>query len=106
MDSVDTKFIINEIVNKYFELVKQHMNVEQLYLFGSYSKGNYTIESDIDIAIVSDDFSGDIINDRLILMKLRRNIDTRIEPHPFLLKDFNLNNPFVSEIVKTGIRII
>ena len=33
------------------------------------------------------------------LMRLRRKIDSRIEPHPFREKDFNITNPVVNEIL-------
>jgi len=35
-------------------------------------------------------------------MKLTRNVDTRIEPHPFREKEFEISNPFVQEIVNYG----
>ena len=35
-------------------------------------------------------------------MRSRRKIDSRIEPHPFKEKDFNITNPIVNEIVKYG----
>jgi hypothetical protein len=38
-------------------------------------------------------------------MILASEIDSRIEPHPFSLDDFQFGNPFASEIMKTGIRI-
>ena len=78
---------------------------EAVYLFGSYAWGNPTKDSDIDLAIVSDDLKGHVINDMVLLMKFRNNIDIRIEPHPFLSKEFNKSNPFVREIIETGIKI-
>jgi len=91
---------ITAIAKKYADLVKEEMNVEAIYLFGSFVNGNHDQDSDIDIAIVTDDFSGDIIEDTLKLMRIRRKVDTRIEPHP-LRKD----NPFVKEIIAIGRRI-
>ena len=60
------------------------MNFRKAYLYGSSVRGNFNQDSDIDLAIVSDDFTGDVIDDGLLLMCLRRNIDSRIEPQPFL----------------------
>lgn len=91
---------ITAIAKKYADLVKEEMNVEAIYLFGSFVNGNHDQDSDIDIAIVTDDFSGDIIEDTLKLMRIRRKVDTRIEPHP-LRKD----NPFLKEVIATGRRI-
>ena len=39
---------------------------------------------------------------QLELMRLRRKIDSRIEPHPFREVDFDISNPIVNEIVKYG----
>jgi hypothetical protein len=36
------------------------------------------------------------------LMRLRRNIDSRIEPHPFRESEFDISNPIASEIIKYG----
>jgi hypothetical protein len=47
----------------------------------------------------------DIIDTQIDLMKLRRKIDLRIEPHPFMTEDFNQSNPVVYEILKYGIII-
>ena len=91
---------ITSIAEKYADLVKEEMNVESVYLFGSFVNGNHDRDSDIDIAVITDDFSGDIVEDTLKLMKIRRKVDTRIEPHP-LRKD----NPFVREVIATGRRI-
>ncbi len=35
-------------------------------------------------------------------MRLRRKIDSRIEPHPFRKSEFEISNPIVSEILKYG----
>jgi len=40
------------------------------------------------------------------LMKLTRQIDTRIEPHPFRENEFDSSNPFVNEIVNNGMEIV
>ena len=92
---------ITSIAEKYANLVKEEMSVESIYLFGSFVKGNPDRDSDIDIAVITDDFSGDIIEDTLKLMRIRRKVDTRIEPHP-LRKD----NPLVREVIATGRRIV
>jgi predicted nucleotidyltransferase len=62
-------------------------------------------QSDIDVAVVSDDFSGDLVEDTFKLMQIRRQVDNRIEPHPFLSEDFNNKNPFVKEIMKDMIQV-
>ncbi|HSV88771.1 MAG TPA: nucleotidyltransferase domain-containing protein [Bacteroidales bacterium] len=89
------------IAVKYANAVKSNYDYVKIILFGSYAKGNYNKDSDIDIAVVLNDYSN--LNDiQLDLMRLRRKIDSRIEPHPFREKDFDITNPIVNEIIKYG----
>jgi len=39
-------------------------------------------------------------------MLLASQIDTRIEPHPVSVDDFQSDNPFVAEIKKTGFELL
>ncbi len=73
-------------------------------MFGSYTNGTHYEKSDTDIAVILKDFDNHM-NTQLELMRLRRKIDSRIEPHPFREKDFNINNPMAYEILLHGNRI-
>jgi predicted nucleotidyltransferase len=75
---------------------------KKIILFGSYAKGTPNEHSDIDIAVVFDDYDN-TIRRQVELLKLTRDIDNRIEPHPFREKDFTVNNPLVHEILSYGI---
>lgn len=98
------KEILNSI-NKYVKEIKKKYNVSTIILFGSYAKGTENEDSDIDIAIVSDDFE-DIYDCMAILMKMTWDIDARIEPHPIKKKDFDeVSDYFVKEIKDTGIKV-
>jgi uncharacterized protein len=92
--------VIN-IAQKYAEAVRGRFDYIKIILFGSYAKGNSNDDSDIDIAIVFKDFNN-IIEMQLELMRIRRKIDSRIEPHPFRESEFEVSNPLVNEIVKYG----
>jgi predicted nucleotidyltransferase len=87
--------------NLYAQVVTKAFKVKGIYLFGSFAKGNFHTDSDIDIAIVFSDFSN-ILDIQLELMRLRRSIDSRIEPHPFREADFKPSNPLVFEILNHG----
>ncbi len=97
MDKTD----VISIAQEYAAVINANYNNTRVILFGSYAKGNYNEESDIDIAVVFNDYSN-LIDIQLELMRLRRKIDSRIEPHPFRENEFNLSNPLVSEIIKYG----
>ena len=96
---------IMDSIQKYIEKISQYYKIEAIILFGSYAKGTENEVSDIDIAIISSDFS-DIIEDGAKLIGLTWKIDTRIEPHPITSEDYQkVSNPFVREVVDTGIKV-
>ncbi len=95
--------VISKTIQRYLKVLKENkINFKKVYLYGSCVRGDFTNDSDIDLAIVSDEFTGDFIDDGLLLMRLRRQVDSRIEPHPFLSDDFTPDNPFVKHIIETG----
>ena len=89
------------IAQIYAGAVKSKYDFIKVFLFGSYAKGNFNDDSDIDIAVIFKDYNN-LIDMQLDLMRLRRKIDSRIEPHPFREKDFDISNPLVHEILKYG----
>ncbi len=91
-------------VNQYVMLIAKELGVKKAYLFGSFAHGKEREESDIDIAVVIENMP-DFFSTQKLLMRLRRNVDLRIEPHPIMEEDFNSSNPFAWEIEKTGILV-
>jgi predicted nucleotidyltransferase len=98
---------INTIAQKYVQNIKNSgVPVIGAYLFGSYAKGNFHKDSDIDICIVSNNFGNDYIKESVDLRKLAFGIDIRIEPIPFTPEDLNDKySTLASEIKKHGILI-
>jgi len=105
MADIAVESTIREIVDRYAQALEAKFSIRFVYLFGSRVRGNPDNDSDIDVAVVSDDFSGDPVDDRLELMKLRRGIDLRIEPLPIPTRDFGPADPISREVLETGIRI-
>ncbi len=97
------KSIVNT-VKKYLKIIPPDLNVKKAYLFGSYTKGKEKEDSDIDIALVIDGMT-DFFSTQMKLMRIRRKVDLRIEPHPIRENDFTEINPFAKEIQKSGIEI-
>jgi len=97
------KSIINTAI-KYLKVIPPDLNVKKAYLFGSYAKGKEREDSDIDIALVIDGMT-DFFATQMKLMRIRRKVDLRIEPHPIREDDFTVMNPFANEIQKSGIEI-
>jgi predicted nucleotidyltransferase len=98
------QFVTN--VKNYIRFLKKNrLDVSQAYIFGSYARGNAHEDSDIDVAVVLTNLEEGLFT-QFQLMKLRRDFDLRIEPHPFDEIDFNDSNPFANEIISTGIRVL
>ena len=94
-------------INKYIEILKSNgIKVWKVYLYGSYAKNTFTKDSNIDLAIFLEKEELDGFEEDALLMKLRRNVDLRIEPHTFAKTDFDKTNPFIKEIIKHGEKII
>ncbi len=98
---------IDTTIAKYLNLIKRKFtDIERVYLFGSYAKGNSTEDSDIDVALIFKNLDDSKRFDiQVQLMMLAAQIDSRIEPHPISYDDFDSGNPFVVEIKKTGIEV-
>jgi len=78
------------------------VDVSRVILFGSFAKGYYHSDSDIDTVVVLKNDTNHQ-NIQLDLVSLRRNIDSRMEPHPFVESDFNTSSPLVHEILNYGV---
>lgn len=90
------------LAQKYKKAVAEKLPLKALYLYGSYSKGTFSDDSDIDIAVVVDKLDDDYFSDTPLLWKLKRKISNLIEP---VLMTEDLANPLYADIIRTGIRI-
>jgi predicted nucleotidyltransferase len=91
---------IQKIVEEYSKKILSIYDVRYIVLFGSYQRGNFREDSDIDIAIIVAKFSDDFLEDQTNLFRLTRGIDSRIEP--VLLSLTEDQSGFVESIVKNG----
>ena len=96
------KNIIKDFID---ELQTREMQIEKVFLFGSYAKGHNSEGSDIDVALISKCFSGCRFDDRHKIAPSIFKIDSRIDPFPFKPEDFNPSDPLVYEIINSGIDI-
>lgn len=91
-----------EVAREYKTKVAEHLPLKALYLYGSYSKGGYTNESDIDIAVILTKQSDNYFDDTPLLWKLGRKVNYLIEP---VLLTEDTANPLYADVLRTGIRI-
>lgn len=87
-------------------LCQRHVSLRQVVLFGSYARNEQRQWSDIDVALVADEFTGIGFQDvGLIAEVTSRPEFLDIEPHTFSPEQFTDWNPFVQEIKRTGIPV-
>lgn len=96
---------VQRILQRYWIALDEVIRVDRLVLFGSYARGTPHRDSDIDVAIISRDFTGRPFDDADRIMKTRWDIDLRIEPHLFRPEDYHLDNPLAAEVIEKGIPI-
>jgi uncharacterized protein len=97
---------IDSKIHRFINLVSKKITVVQAYVFGSSVRGIRHDWSDIDLAIVSSDFSGDRFEDYKLLIPFILEVDRSLEVHPFHPRDFNEDNPFIKEILTSGLKIV
>lgn len=94
-----------ELVQRFAAEVQQlDLRLQKVIVFGSYARNEQREESDIDVVLVSEDFTGAApIDVRPMAHLLARAPFFYIEPHTFSPEQFADWNPFVQEIKRTGI---
>jgi predicted nucleotidyltransferase len=98
--------IIN-IARKYLIILrKEGINVDKLYLYGSYSKGMETKDSDIDIMVISNDEDTDDYSVGKI-WALTKKVNSKIEPYLVTKKRFETDDtsPIIQIVKREGIEI-
>ncbi len=93
---------VRGLVEEYAKLVVSNMIVNKIILYGSYARGDFRQDSDIDVVVVvpRSSISDDILKDMAKLFKLRRSISNNIEP--VLLIDEDDPSGFLENISQYG----
>jgi len=94
------KGTVMNTVERYVEAVKKEFSPSAVVLFGSYVNGAPHDDSDIDVGIIFNGFTGDWLEASAKLWRLRHNISFDIEPH--LLDTTQDKSGFVKHVFKTG----
>jgi len=98
-----------DLVKKFAQQISDSgIRLKGVILFGSYSRNEQHKWSDIDVALIADEFIGagfydiDLYGKTLIKKQFQD-----ISPRTYRTRDFNPEkDPFVEEILKTGIVIV
>jgi uncharacterized protein len=81
------------------------ITLRKAVLFGSYARDEQTNYSDIDVALVADEFCNVPSEDVKLFMKAMLKY-YMVQPQTYNTRDFSADkDPFVGEILRTGIEI-
>lgn len=86
------------------QLKRKGIDISTAKLFGSYSKGLQTEDSDIDLLLVSDRFVGVGFIDNLLIADELIDFDL-IQARTYSLDDYSSGDPFIDEINRNCINI-
>ena len=97
---------IKKNVKEYVQLLKTDgFVIEKVILYGSYAKGTYHKNSDIDICLISKKFGKDPHREgKYLFRKLWQLKNANLEPVGYSPKDFYKkdSSPLINEIQKSG----
>jgi len=99
---------VEGIIKKFAKKLKINgVSIYKLILFGSYARGDYKEWSDIDVAVVSENFGNNRFEERLLLSRIAVDIDSRLEPYPVGKSEYENDDwkLIIHEIKKNGIEI-
>lgn len=105
-----TGYEIKEIIEEYKNALKaQGINAERVILYGSFARGAQREDSDIDLVIVSNDFQGMNLRERLEALGIAAaRIMKPIEARGYTVQEIEaipLSTSFLKEILTVGIAI-
>ena len=104
IDIEHSKELINE-VRVFADTLKKTLPVREVYLYGSFAKGEVHEGSDLDLLIIGD------FNERFFerIGKILDLTDLPIEPLVYRVEEFEKlkksENPFIREALKTAIKL-
>ena len=99
--------VIETVRNYAHDIELRGVHLRSVILYGSFAKGTQHEWSDIDVALVADEFEGFAFNDKKLFPYVGiKKPYIRIETRTYNTNYFNEGDPFVEEIIKTGIKII
>ena len=98
---------VKQLVENYASDVSAVFPVDKVLLYGSHAKGVATEQSDIDVCFFLDSFGEkrrvDILKELLGLMHKYKGV--YFEPIVFPTTEIQNDNPFVKEILRTGVEV-
>ena len=99
--------VIETVRNYAHEIEARGVHLRTVILYGSFAKGTQHEWSDIDVALVADEFTGWVFDDHKLFPYFGfKSPYTRIETKTYPTAYFLKSDPFIEEIKKDGIVIL
>ncbi len=100
---MDKKSVLT-IIDRFKNILEQKdFKIKKIILFGSYAKGNYNDNSDIDLIIISDDFGPMDYWQRIdFISEAIYEVFVPIEALPFTTSEWEKNDSFFNDYAKDG----
>ncbi len=88
------------------DVMNEGVHLRKVILFGSYAHNAQHRYSDMDVALVADEFKGFVFGDLdlFIRAKIKKSY-SKIQVKTFATSYFKKGDPFIDEIKKTGVEI-
>ncbi|MCU0420150.1 MAG: nucleotidyltransferase domain-containing protein [Cyclobacteriaceae bacterium] len=104
MEKITRKAALKSAMDALAEMRKLGYSPSKAVLFGSFAKGTQRPHSDIDLAIWDARFTGSLSLDSPGLFSVKMKFP-RIEFHTYHTSHTIENDPFIEEILQTGINL-
>ncbi len=105
METTKAAIRTEEIIRRVIESLQQKVRVQQAILFGSHARGEADAWSDVDLAVISSDFSR-LTHRKLIdlLAEVALAVDPSVEIRPYTPRDLKEARPtnFLGHILAVG----
>jgi len=103
-----TRNAVIDIVRNYAnDIEKKGVHLRNVILYGSFAKGTQHEWSDIDVALVADEFTGFYLDDKKLFPYIGiKKPYIRIEAKTYQTDYFHEGDPFIDIIKKEGIVIV
>ena len=98
--------VINLVKKFAADIKSEGVHLRKVFLFGSYAQNKQHRFSDVDVALVADEFQGFVFNDLDLFIKTKiKKAYSRIQVQTFPTAYFKKGDSFIDEIKNSGIEI-
>ena len=104
-----TQQYAQRITRGYVEQLGQKIRIQRAILTGSWARGSYLEDSDVDLIIISDDFSQMSLPDRLVYLQSQWRSKLPLEAFGYTTSEFRVlrkNSTYVRDAIRHGITIL